>query len=119
MDKRKHANNMMVQIMLITLPDELLRYISTYVFYDINSNLYRENQLSSFYQQTMRQIIQEFTYCRKMCYVNERVHNIRFKINQHDFHGFHMYENMILSLCTRCGNYRSEVHFRIYCRCLL
>ena len=122
--KRKNASDMMVQIMNINLPDELLRCISTYVFYDISSNAYQEKQYMHYYKSAMRYIVHEFKECRVSLPLCGSIFvNVQYKINGYTIMGWEkdqiIYQRIILSLCQRCGNYRSDAHYRISCQCEL
>jgi hypothetical protein len=108
--KRKKAADMMVPIMKIQLPDELLRTISQFLFYDISSNVYHEKRQTQYYKSIMQCVVKEFKQCRYNEYKLYRLpnfHNIEFRIGCHLLNidtilHFH------LVMCTRCGCYKHD-----------
>jgi hypothetical protein len=121
--KRKNAADMMVPIMKIQLPDELLRTVSQFLFYDISSNVYHEKRQTQYYRSIMQCVVNEFKQCR----YNERrftnFHNVEFRVFGYSgFHNNFLFEGLMkhffLSMCTRCGCYRDQDRFPIGCFCL-
>jgi hypothetical protein len=116
--KRKNAVDMMVQIMKIQLPDELLRTVSQFLFYDISSNIYNEKRQVQYYKSIMRCVIEEFKQCRYFERQYTNFHNVSFRVFGHNTLFNSPFKHFFLSMCTRCGCYRDQDRFPIGCFCL-
>jgi hypothetical protein len=112
--KRKNAADMMVPIMKIQLPDELLRTVSQFLFYDIRSNAYHEKRETQYYRSIMQYVVDKFNYCRRQNYSCRRLCccDVEFEYN-------YMTKNIYFTICTQCGNYRHQRNLQIRCHCLL
>lgn len=116
--KRQKANDIMVEVMKLHLPDDVLRYTSHFLFYDISSNAYYEHNQRIYYRQVMQYIVHKIPTCffsRYHCYffagwcviLNEEDDAKKKTIHSHN--------------CLHCGNYFLESLYprdpRILCQC--
>ena len=93
--KRINANDMMVEIMQIDLPDEVLRHMSTFLFYDIRSNEYHEKQQADYYKYKLWMIVKH--------------------VFEDEFYHFRCRVNPVI--CHVCGNYVFKLYIKIVCSC--
>jgi hypothetical protein len=116
--KRKNATTNMVEIMKIELPDEIMRHISSFAFYDVNTKVYYEKRKADYYKSVMRSVIQNFTTCFFSRNIFHYWSGLCIIINEED----ETKKTTIYShVCNRCGNFCEESlfprHFRTICKC--
>ena len=115
--QRQKATNMMVPMMLINLPDEIMKYTSTFLFYDIESHAYEEKKKTDYYKAVMKCVVDELTtsfFSRRSC---STWGGFCVVINEMDIHRKTIYGYF----CHRCGQCIEESlfprHVRTLCTC--
>ena len=139
----KETQDKMVQIMHITLPDEVLKYMSTFLFYDIRSEAYNRKENMENYKENIQYglLSRQIYFSCKIA--NSHLYQLKYIINDESdpYNGYgyddeyFYYESdeeeeeepkQIIGgncICTICGNYVNSYHIYIneknLCKCIV
>ena len=115
LEKRVTAQNKMVPIMQIDLPDDVLRHMATFLFHDVNSKVYKEIEDTEYYKYVMGEIVQNAFH------LNTRFKQIftfyrQYSVVCYTYHISHPHTNRLMQMyiCNTCGNYRN---YNLVCMC--
>ena len=110
LEKRVTAQNKMVPIMQINLPDDVLRHMATFLFYDIGSKVYEEKVETDLNKVLMRYIVR-IAFTEETCQIMGSFYHSSI-IQYRYYHSY--YRFMQISFCNFCGNY---IHNHPVTRC--
>ena len=115
LEKRVTAQNKMVPIMQIDLPDDVLRHMATFLFHDIRSKAYKEKEETDLNKALMRYIVR-IAFTEENCRIIFSFYHQSFYIHRYH-HISQPHCVMQIGFCNFCGNYRYYQIDAVRCKC--